>query len=118
MSRIVKPRRVWTKEEDQILRDSVASHGEQIRPNSLEAEQANREGLTVKLEDGENINWHKVALSIPGWNNKDCRKRWVYSLAPSKTKGPWAKEEDKLLRDGVEKHGLKLVLALPRVFQV
>ena len=57
------------------------------------------------------INWQNVAKRIPGRTNKDCRKRWVYSLAPSIHKGSWEDTEDALLQEGVERHGTRLVKA-------
>jgi Myb-like DNA-binding domain len=65
------------------------------------------------LEDNEEINWHHIASHIPGRNNKDCRKRWIYALMPSLNKGAWSEEEDALLREGVRLHGFKLVSRAP-----
>lgn len=53
------------------------------------------------------ISWHKVATHLPGRNNKDCRKRWSYSLAHTIRKGTWSKEEDAKLLDAVEKYGFR-----------
>ncbi|KAJ8066773.1 hypothetical protein OCU04_004161 [Sclerotinia nivalis] len=74
----------WTLDEDEKLRRSVAEQ-----------------------DLSKQINWYKVAATIANRNNKDCRKRWVYSLAPSIHKGPWDAEEDRLLREGVQIHGTK-----------
>ena len=59
--------------------------------------------------DSHPINWQSVAKQIPGRTNKDCRKRWVYSLAPSIRKGTWDNKEDALLQEGVERHGTRSV---------
>lgn len=53
------------------------------------------------------VNWHNVAALIPGRTNKDCRKRWHYTVAAGVTKGTWTAEEDKQLCLAVEKHGTK-----------
>ena len=86
---------------------------EEKKPLSGITTRGNKQKLIITLEDGKAINWHAVALLIPGWNNKECRKRWVCSVEPSKSKGPWVEEEDTLLLKGVQIHGLKLVTALP-----
>ncbi|KZT06298.1 uncharacterized protein LAESUDRAFT_726121 [Laetiporus sulphureus 93-53] len=62
----------WTKEEDNLLIQAVAVHG-------------------------ENDNWKIVALSVPGRTNKACRKRWLHSLSPNVKKSAWTPEEDQLL---------------------
>ncbi|KAH9949505.1 hypothetical protein B0H21DRAFT_728295 [Amylocystis lapponica] len=62
----------WTAEEDNLLIQAVAVHGEVD-------------------------NWKTVALSIPGRTNKACRKRWLHSLSPSIKKSAWTTEEDQLL---------------------
>lgn len=53
------------------------------------------------------ISWHNVATHLPGRNNKDCRKRWNYSLAHTIRKGTWSKEEDAKLLEAVEKYGFR-----------
>ncbi|KAG1715805.1 hypothetical protein ID866_1381 [Astraeus odoratus] len=50
-------------------------------------------------EYGENDNWKRVALCVPGRTNKACRKRWLHSLSPSVRKTAWTPEEDQLLLD-------------------
>ncbi|KAH6630597.1 Homeodomain-like protein, partial [Chaetomium sp. MPI-SDFR-AT-0129] len=53
------------------------------------------------------VSWHRVATHIPGRNNKDCRKRWHYSIANSIRKGTWMKEEDEKLREAVGLYGAR-----------
>ncbi|KAI9863714.1 MAG: hypothetical protein M1813_003737 [Trichoglossum hirsutum] len=60
--------------------------------------------------DDATIDWHDVASCIEGRNNKDCRKRWIYSLEPSINKGSWDREEDALLIQGVRLHGTRWAL--------
>lgn len=55
----------------------------------------------------QQVDWNEVSLHIPGWSNKDCRKRWVCCCNPSVKKGNWTVEEDYLLQVGVELHGMK-----------
>lgn len=61
------------------------------------------------MASGKEINWHEIATHISGRNNKDCRKRWIYTLNPSVRKGPWSEEEDTLLFKGIQLHGFRLV---------
>ncbi|KAH6628169.1 hypothetical protein F5144DRAFT_604365 [Chaetomium tenue] len=74
-----KPRQVWTPDEDRLLSEA---------------------------KDGP-ISWHKVACHLPGRNNKDCRKRWHYSIANTIRKGTWMREEDERLREAVELYGAR-----------
>ncbi|KAK2750650.1 hypothetical protein FQN57_002721 [Myotisia sp. PD_48] len=84
----VRARRLWTKEEDDLLRKAVNESNER----------------------GGDINWHRIASNIPDRNNKDCRKRWVYILAPTLNKGAWNKTEDGKLLQGIQKHGFRWAL--------
>jgi hypothetical protein len=102
------PRR-WTKEEDDLLRGAVAKYGTSTNP-ALDTHSRYRLQLRdSKTGEDASIDWHDVASCIEGRNNKDCRKRWIYSLEPSINKGPWDKEEDELLIQGVRLHGSRLV---------
>jgi len=80
-----KTRQVWTSEEDRLLSEAVARETPKHGP----------------------ISWHKVASHIPGRNNKDCRKRWHYSIANTIRKGTWTREEDDKLREAVEVYGAR-----------
>ena len=53
------------------------------------------------------VDWQEVASRLEGRNNKDCRKRYVYSLAPSIRKGPWSEYEDEALRAAVRRVGIR-----------
>jgi myb proto-oncogene protein/Myb-like DNA-binding protein BAS1 len=64
--------RPWTDEEDELLRQGVAEHG-------------------------DTDHWKTIASSIPGRSNKSCRKRWLHSLQPNVKKSAWTPDEDKLL---------------------
>ncbi|TFY53490.1 hypothetical protein EVJ58_g9425 [Rhodofomes roseus] len=72
----------WTAEEDRLLTQAVAIHGEVD-------------------------NWKTVALSVPGRTNKACRKRWLHSLSPNVKKTAWTAEEDQLLLSLYAIHGTK-----------
>ncbi|EHK97191.1 putative Myb-like protein A [Glarea lozoyensis 74030] len=75
----------WTPEEDEILRNEVAR----------------------EVADPTQINWLQVATRLSARNNKDCRKRWVYTLAPTVKKGAWDEQEDNALREGTRIYGTK-----------
>ncbi|KDQ54875.1 hypothetical protein JAAARDRAFT_37988 [Jaapia argillacea MUCL 33604] len=74
--------RPWTPQEDDLLKQAVAIHG-------------------------ENDNWKTVALFVPGRTNKACRKRWRHSLCPTVKKSAWTQEEDNLLLQLYGKHSTK-----------
>lgn len=70
----------WTPAEDKLLIDAVAACGAKIC-------------------------WKHVAKSMPGRDNKACRKRWIHSLDPNLRKGRWSTSEDAALLEAVNKHG-------------
>ncbi|KAK3372316.1 Homeodomain-like protein, partial [Podospora didyma] len=78
-----KARQVWTAEEDRLLSMAVAKETPQ----------------------NGTISWHRVAAHLQGRNNKDCRKRWHYSIANTIRKGTWTREEDQKLLEAVEVYG-------------
>ncbi|KAK0737380.1 hypothetical protein B0T21DRAFT_163275 [Apiosordaria backusii] len=80
-----KARQVWTPEEDHILSEAVRAETPAHGP----------------------ISWHKVAAHLPGRNNKDCRKRWHYSIINTIRKGTWTKDEDQKLKAAVELYGAR-----------
>ncbi|KAF9568508.1 hypothetical protein CPC08DRAFT_746320 [Agrocybe pediades] len=74
--------RPWTEEEDRLLREGVALHGEQD-------------------------NWRLVSNMIPGRSNKACRKRWLHSLKPDVKKTAWEPGEDQRLIELFDRLGPK-----------
>ncbi|KAK7468569.1 hypothetical protein VKT23_003073 [Stygiomarasmius scandens] len=74
--------RPWSKEEDELLRQAIATHGTRD-------------------------NWKAVASVVPGRTNKACRKRWLHSLSPGVKKSAWSPEEDRLLIELYNIHGPK-----------
>ncbi|KAK7953276.1 hypothetical protein PG988_013970 [Apiospora saccharicola] len=77
----------WTDEEDALL------HHE----------------FTRLSDPNEITDWSRIAESVPGRSNKDCRKRWVNKVCGGLNKGPWSREEDQRLRKAMEVHGSKYV---------
>jgi len=53
------------------------------------------------------LNWHNIASNLPSRTNKDCRKRWHYTLGSSAAQGFWTPDEDQRLFDAVRKYGTK-----------
>lgn len=113
VSSLQKVRQVWTPEEDRILANDVA-RGMSERPGPptlvLPAPLQLVQPLTSsETPHNKTISWHKVAACLPGRNNKDCRKRWHYSIAPTGMlrKGSWIEKEDEKLLAAVERHGLR-----------
>lgn len=71
-------RRFWTEEEDAILRSFVNAHGKQ---------------------------WNAVAVKLPRRTPTQIASRWEKCLNPALVKGPFTKEEDKIILEFVEKNG-------------
>lgn len=98
----------WTAGEDLLLTEAVGQHSKQGRyPVGFSSSYT----LSWIAED-KDINWHTVAAHVPRRNNKDCRKRWVYTLLPSSNKGSWNGEEDVRLIKGVETHKFRSVVSI------
>ncbi|KAK6842729.1 hypothetical protein PG987_003589 [Apiospora arundinis] len=88
MSSDKRERRWWTEEEDQILKAGVESQIKQVgNVNSL-------------------MSWNEIAALLPRRTNKDCRKRW-YKVRSDFVKGAWSHEEDRKLKQAVQRYGLK-----------
>jgi hypothetical protein len=110
-------RRIWTAEEDARLRTAVRK-GKQwvwllslvpgrIPVSSIAAPHNNNDNdPSLASDESRPLLWREIAKSVPGRNNKDCRRRWCNSLN-SLTKGPWSESEDERLWNAVRKHGSK-----------
>ncbi|KAK4103384.1 hypothetical protein N658DRAFT_422159, partial [Parathielavia hyrcaniae] len=101
-------RQVWTREEDRLLAEAVAKgkifHSVLVHRESCPSQTSDRPAETPTQGF---VSWHKVASHLPGRNNKDCRKRWHYSIANTIRKGTWMPEEDEKLREAVERYGAR-----------
>ncbi|KAI8636619.1 Homeodomain-like protein, partial [Parasitella parasitica] len=71
-------RRVWTEEEDKVLKFAVNEHGHVA-------------------------SWADVAKMVQGRSSKQCRTRWLYSLQPNATKGAWTYDEEVKLFEVLQK---------------
>lgn len=72
-------KRVWTKEEDQLLRKAVAEGGAK--------------------------EWSRIALNFVGRGGKQCRERWHNHLREGVVKKEWTPSEEWLLTLGVMAFG-------------
>uniref|UniRef100_A0A3Q0RRR9 Small nuclear RNA activating complex, polypeptide 4 n=1 Tax=Amphilophus citrinellus TaxID=61819 RepID=A0A3Q0RRR9_AMPCI len=70
----------WTKQEDKLLLQAVARHGEK--------------------------NWWKIRLEVPGRTDGGCRDRYYDCLKAETKRGPFDRKERELLLELVEKHGV------------
>ncbi|XP_066514449.1 snRNA-activating protein complex subunit 4 isoform X1 [Hoplias malabaricus] len=77
-------KREWTKEEDKVFCD-----------------------LVEKMRIGNFIPYTQISYFMEGRDHAQLAYRWTSVLDPSIKKGPWSKQEDKLLRKAVEKYGPK-----------
>jgi hypothetical protein len=77
----------WSKEEDEALTSAVKPH------------------LTDASITEDNLPWSRIAQYIPNRTGIQCQARWTEALDPSVRKGRWRKEEDDMLKVGVERFG-------------
>lgn len=71
----------WTKAEDDVLRKAVAMYGAK--------------------------EWKKIAAVLGGSRTSvQCLHRWNKVLKPGLVKGPWSKEEDRVVFDMVTRYGV------------
>ncbi len=79
----------WSKEEDKMLLDAIATY---------------------------DFDWKMISLAMGGRTSKQCRDRYKLKLDPSINHGPWTKEEDIILLKLHEQFGrqwTKIASALP-----
>jgi len=78
---IGKNNKMWTPEEDQLLRDMVVVFG--------------------------TSEWAKIALKMGNRNGRQCRERWRNQLDPTICKDPWTREEELILLEAHQRLGSK-----------
>jgi hypothetical protein len=74
-----KHRRVFTREEDNILAGLVS--GQEV------------------------VNWCEVAVHLPGRNSRQCRERWTDYLSPDISLAAWTGKEDEKIIANVNRMG-------------
>jgi len=75
----MRPKRLWSAEEDQVVFDHVKQVGA--------------------------CQWSKAASALPGRVGKQCRERWHNHLNPCIRKTPWTAEEDEIILSAHAVHG-------------
>ena len=63
------------------------------------------EQLTKAVKRFHSKNWKKIAECLSGRTDVQCLHRWQKVLNPTLVKGPWSKEEDKLVLSLVQATG-------------
>ena len=63
--------------------------------------------LIELLNTNKNRNWKNISDQLPGHTPNQCYNHWQKIIRKSIIKGPWSKQEDKLLMDWVKKNGEK-----------
>ncbi|PWN39183.1 hypothetical protein IE81DRAFT_295225, partial [Ceraceosorus guamensis] len=59
----------------------------------------------IAVKDGKCVDWREVAKELDGRTNRECRKRYCYSLSKGIKKGTWSRSEDEALLRGHELWG-------------
>jgi hypothetical protein len=72
------PRRPFTPEEDEQLRQLVAANGE---------------------------DWPTVALRMPDRTARQCHERWLHYVSPGIASTPWTADEEAIIEDKVKEYG-------------
>lgn len=82
---MVKIKRRWSKEEDDLL------------------------SMLCEQHPVQNRDWKQISLSFvdPPRSEYQCQQRWQKVLNPNLVKGPWTKEEDAKVIELVQKYGPK-----------
>jgi hypothetical protein len=75
----VRGKKIWSTEEDHLLRDLVLQHG--------------------------TGNWPLLATSLAPRTGKQCRERWFNHLDDDVKKGNWTEEEDNIILTMQKIHG-------------
>lgn len=61
--------------------------------------------LSLVREAEPVVNWKTIAQTLPGRDEYQCRRHWSEVLDPSIKKGPWSREEERLLAQAHEEIG-------------
>ncbi|KAJ1452700.1 Homeodomain-like protein [Pelagophyceae sp. CCMP2097] len=129
-----RPRRRWTKSEDERLRRATSSAAPGAAPDwaaaaraveSRSAEdceqrwhrvlrsglvkgaftEAEDEVLLQCMQSGPKPSWLDVSKRIAGRTGKQCRERWTNHVDPNLNKGGWTADEDSILASAHERWG-------------
>jgi hypothetical protein len=63
--------------------------------------------LTRLVTDHRHANWKQIALMMGTRNARQCRERWQNYLNPDLSQQHWTREDDILLQQKVQEHGVK-----------
>ncbi|KAI8339149.1 hypothetical protein BC941DRAFT_394594 [Chlamydoabsidia padenii] len=126
------PKRPWTKEEDQDLKDAIMLVGDKnwqqvavslgdrsgqqclhrwkaINPAIRRSRWTDEEDMALKASVAVYGigNWCHIQRNIPGRTDMQCRERWANVLDPTLVQGPFSDEENIKLTRLVEEYGRK-----------
>lgn len=122
MTKKTKDAKMWTEEEDNLLRNAIERYGEDwtlvvqevpgrnklqcvqrwkktLKPGLIKGPWKPEEDALLMQVMGEELegDWQAISRRIPGRNAKQCKERWLLNLNPEINHGPWSAEEDAAL---------------------
>ncbi|KAJ3320295.1 hypothetical protein HDU76_000344 [Blyttiomyces sp. JEL0837] len=101
----------WSPDEDRALlsayeieRARVERERQMNMNHNIHNNNHNNLTLSTIVMDSD-LNWQWISSRIPGRTGVQCIARYQEALDPTVKKGKWSREEDILLRKGMELHG-------------
>ncbi|CAD8102538.1 unnamed protein product [Paramecium primaurelia] len=127
-----KIRKVWTTQEDELLKCSIQQYGsnwvqiaaqmvnrnpsqctqrwKRIKPQSLKKRKPfseEEDQLILQLVKKYKQNWGKIAQQLPDRTNKQIRERYINKLNPQNKFEPFSEKEDQIILQAYQEMGSK-----------
>ncbi|DAA73191.1 TPA_exp: Uncharacterized protein A8136_5116 [Trichophyton benhamiae CBS 112371] len=113
--RELKPRKLWSEKEDNVLRSEVARQAEHGKAKDWRTIAEKLPGRSnkgylvpwVRFDSTKfsALIWTEVAQVVGTRHADQCAKRWLHFLNPNLNHGEWSEQEDERLLAAVERGG-------------